>query len=543
VAEAARLAMVTLLRPLAGLGRFTPRAPAAGRRRLVLVQLDGVSRARLEAAMADGYMPFLRSRLARGTHALSSSRSGAPASTPAFQAGLFYGVSPSVPGFNWFDRRTRREVRMDVAEDAAALERRLSRGRPGLLRGGTSYFSIFSGGASAPHFCLSGLAGELDLDWYGRHLNGWDVCASTLAHSVTAARGAVRVAREVADGVVDGLRWSLAVGSARHEPRFFAHRVLIGGVLRELAVQSLLVDMSRGIPAMYVDLIGYDETAHRRGPDARDALRHLASADAALAAVFAAADAVPELGYDVYVLSDHGHVATRPFEALAGASLPEYVALAERGDPLPRGPRPGSALDLLRARASANVVDGIAVAEAGDLAHVYFLRERDAPLPLEAVRARHWRVLAALSASPAVGVMGARGGRRGFALLRGDVLDLADPRDVARLPHPAPALLATYLSDLLAVEDSGDLVVLGWRGEGRDVVAYAWEFGSHGGVAPEEIQCFVVHPRACAFRFEEVVRPSELFGFFERAYRGRAEAPPREAPAAAGAGADAPPPA
>ena len=117
------------------------------------------------------------------------------------------------------------------------------------------------------------------------------------------------------------------------------------------------------------------------------------------------------------------------------------------------------------------------------------------------------------------------------------------PRDVARLPHPSAALLATYLSDLLAVEDSGDLVVLGWRGEGRDVVAYAWEFGSHGGVAPEEIQCFVVHPRSCAFRFEDVVRPSELFAFFERTYRGRAEAPPREAPAAAGVGADAPPPA
>jgi hypothetical protein len=518
--------MRTLLRPLADLGRFSVGAPSAGRR-LVLVQLDGVSRTRLERAIADGYMPFLASRLASGGHVLTSTRSGAPASTPSFQAGLFYGVSPAVPGFVWFDRERRRPVRMDRAEDAALVEDRLARASPGLLRGGTSYFSIFSGGASAPHFCLSGLAGELDLDWYGQHMNGWDALASTLAHSVTAARGAVRVTREVAAGLVDGLRWSLAVGRVKHEPRFLAHRVLIGGILRELAVQGVLVDMSRGIPAVYVDFMGYDETAHRRGPDARGALRHLASADAALAAVFAAADAVPELRYDVYVLSDHGHVATRPFEALAGAPLPEYVAIAERGEPLPRGPRASPNRGLLGGRTlGSGIADGMATAEAGDLAHVYFIRD-GGPLPLEGIRARHWRVLAALSATPAVGIMGARGGRRGFALVRGDVVDLADPREVARLPHPDPALVATYLSDLLSLRESGDLVLLGWRGEGREIVAYAWEFGSHGGVAPEEIECFVAHPRDCAFRFADAVRPAELFRFFEGTYRAPQEAPPR----------------
>ncbi|HEY6098105.1 MAG TPA: hypothetical protein VIW03_01655, partial [Anaeromyxobacter sp.] len=256
LAESARLAMRGLLRPLADLGRFSPLrlAPA---RRLVLVRLDGVSLTRLEHAMAEGYMPFLASRLSRGRHVLASMRSGAPASTPAFQAGLFYGVSPAVPGYVWFDRSTGREVRMDRAEDAAALEARLARRRPGLLRGGTSYFSILSGG----------------------------------------------------------------------------------------------------------------------------------------------------------------------------------------------------------------------------------------------------------------------GGRSGYALLRGRVLDLGDPQDVRRPPHPEPALVATYLADLLSLPESGDLVVLGWRGEGREVVAYAWEFGSHGGVAPEELECFVAHPRSCTFRFAEVVRPSELYHFFDRTYR------------------------
>jgi hypothetical protein len=523
VADAVRLAMRGLLRPLAGLGRFACGPPRG--RRLVIVQVDGVSRRRLERAMADGFMPALAARLASGRHVLSSCRSGAPASTPAFQAGLFYGVSPSVPGFVWFDRDTRREVRMDRPDDAAAMERRLARTGRGLLRGGTSYFSIFSGGAALPHFCLSGLAGDIELDWYAEHLGPWDLCASTLAHSVTAARSGLRVAQEVAAGLVDGLRWSIALGRVKHEPRFLAHRVLIGALLRELAVQGILVDLSRGIPVVFVDFLSFDETAHRRGPDADAALRCLASIDAALAVIFSAADAVPELGYEVHVLSDHGHVPTLPFESLAGATLPEYVALADRGEPLPRGPRAPPSRGLLGGRTlRGRRVDGVAVAEAGDLAHVYFLDDRG-PLPLDGLRARHWRVLAALSASRAVGLLAVRGGARGLALVRGEVLDLADPSDVARLPHPDAPLLATYLADLLALRECGDIVVQGWRGEGREVVAYAWEFGSHGGVAPEELEAFVAHPAQCAFRFADAIRPSELHAFFERVRAGAGRRP------------------
>jgi hypothetical protein len=540
LADAARLAMRGLLRPLADLGRFGRAARRA--RRLVIVQLDGVSRRRLETAIADGWMPALAARLASGRHVLASSRSGAPASTPAFQAGLFYGVSPSVPGFVWFDREARREVRMDRAEDAAGVEAALARRGPGLLRGGTSYFSIFSGGAALPHFCLSGLAGELELDWYARHLGAWDALASTLAHSVTATRSAVRVAHEVGVGVVDGLRWSIALGRMKHEPRFLAHRILIGAVLRELAVQGILVDLSRGIPVVFVDFLGYDEAAHRRGPDSEAALRCLAAADASLAMIFAAADAVPELGYEVHLLSDHGHVPTVPFESLAGVPLPEYVALADRGEPLPRGPPARPSRGLLGGRAlGAGRLGGVAVAEAGDLAHVYFLDD-PGPLPLDALRARHWRVLAALSASRAVGLLGVRGGARGLALVRGDVLDLADPAEVARLPHPEPGVLAAYLSDLLALRESGDIVVQGWRGEGREIVAYAWEFGSHGGVAPEELECFVAHPAACAVPFAGALRPRELNAWFERLRGGDAEEDLAAVGTDGGRGAPAPAP-
>ena len=551
-----------VLRPLSERGQIHP-PPLENDRRLLLVQLDGVSRRRLEWALREGHMPFLARRLDRGESAVSSARSGAPASTPAFQAGLLYGVSPSVPGFVWYDRRRAREIRMDRATDAAAIEAQLSNGRDPLLRGGTSYFSIFSGGAALPHFCLSGLAGDYPLDALTRSFSAWDAAVSGVVHSVTAARTAGRAAYELTAGLWRGAAWSLSLGRLKHEPRFLLHRLLVGAFMRELAVEGIIIDVARGVPVVYCDFLGYDEFAHRRGPDAPEAISNLRSLDLALAAIYAAAEAVPELRYDVFVFSDHGHVATMPFESFTGLSLPEYLALADGGVAVPLLLDGGEAVRLaqtrsvraLLARSPARVrdpvgrgldwleqglighalgfarTDRVVTAEAGDLAHVYFTDER-APIDLEAVRVRHPGVLAALRESRAVGMVAVRHGERGAALVGGDELDLGRPEDVARLPHPDPPLLAAYLADLVSLPGSGDLVVLGWRGEGKVPVAYAWEFGSHGGVAPEEIETFFVHPPACGLRFTEGLRPDALYRAFHDAYRTPPRPPrPRRAPA------------
>jgi hypothetical protein len=550
-ARVAGEAVRRVLRPVARRGNVRP-GPLEGGRRLLILQLDGVSRSRLEWAFSNGHMPQLARRLARGGHRLSSSRSGAPASTPAFQAGLFYGVSPSVPGYNWYDRATGREVRMDSGPDACRVESRLAQRNRGLLEGGTSYFSIFGGGSAPRTFCLTGLV-DFTLRPLCAGFNFWDHAASWMVHGVTAVSLAARLAWELGVGVVEGAARAASLGRLKHEPRFLLHRLLVAALMRELAVQGILVDMARGIPVVYADFVAYDEFAHRRGPDAPSAVAHLRSIDRAIAAIFASAEALPEMKYDVYVLSDHGNVATVPFESCTGLSLPEYLALADHGVPVPHELENAEALRLAQTRGLRNVVhriralprgarrfaarlldrmedrlighplgfargDRVVTAEAGDLAHVYF-RGTDRPQTLDAIRRDHPGVLSALRESRAAGLVAVRGGERGFVLFRGDELDLANPEDVARIPHPEPQLLAEYLADLLAIDESGDLVVEGWRGPEEKPVAYAWEFGSHGGIAPEETESFVIHPREVTFRFDDVKRPSELYGFFVERYR------------------------
>src|SRR5262249_36462850 len=60
-------------------------APVSDRRRFVIVQIDGLSRAGLEQALARGYMPRLRRLLSGGRYRMTPMAAGMPTSTPTFQ--------------------------------------------------------------------------------------------------------------------------------------------------------------------------------------------------------------------------------------------------------------------------------------------------------------------------------------------------------------------------------------------------------------------------------------------------------------------------
>ena len=108
-------------------------APARSRRRLLIVQIDGLSRAVLELGLAQGWVPFL-SRLIHGrgyrVHPMSV---GMPTSTPAFQMAAMYGVRPDIPGFHYYDKRRRTDVYFPRGGDAARVETAQAAGRRGII--------------------------------------------------------------------------------------------------------------------------------------------------------------------------------------------------------------------------------------------------------------------------------------------------------------------------------------------------------------------------------------------------------------------------
>jgi hypothetical protein len=559
-----------LLRPVAGRGRKA-RAPLPSGRRILLLHLDGVGRALLEHAMERGSAPTLRALLERGPYRLSPCRAGAPTSTPAFQAGLLYGAVPDIPAYTWFDKRRGREVRMDRSQDARLLEQELERVGNPLLCGGSVYCSIFSGGALSRRWALSGWKEDLCAEDFGMEdlsrapllPQARDLAAATMVHAATAGRIAGALGLDIAAGLVETARWVRHVGSVQHEPQFLFHRVLTECLFAEFAANSCVIDIARGTPIVYACFIGYDEYAHRRGPYSRTALLKLWELDRMLGRILAAAQALPELGYEIYLFSDHGQVATRPAELVLGESIGEHLladgrtagsetvafggagggeaaAIAAQARWLRRFsgalPAPFDKAALAWARHLARALDAaqpyradgpLLVVPAGDIAHVYSTRVPE-PLREPGIRARHPGLLERCAKSPAVGFTLVRG-EKGPLALRGDRrLELDRPPDALAMAHEVGhPLAAVYARDLLRMPSAGDLILLGIAAPCGATVAYPFEFGSHGGLAPEQLDTFMIHPQELGEgAFASIVRPQDLHRFFlERSGRLSRELP------------------
>lgn len=562
-----------VLRPVAGRGRQA-RAPLPSGRRILLLHLDGVGRRQLDFALQQGYAPTIRGLLERGPYRLSPCRAGAPTSTPAFQAGMLYGVEHDIPGYTWYDKRRRREMRMDRAADARLLECDLrERGTP-LLQDGSVYCSIFSGGAPLRRWALSGWNEELCAQDFGMEElsrgpllpQARDVLTAALVHTATAGRIAGALGMDAASGAVETARWVAHIGSMQHEPQFLIHRVMTECLFAEFAANSCVIDIARGTPIVYACFIGYDEYAHRRGPYSRMALLKLWELDRMLGRIIAAAKALPELNYELYFFSDHGQAETRPAEEVLGESLGEHLlaagadaaagfgpaggettarAAAEAGwyrrlsKVLP-GPLGTAALALARHKARAldaaqpqgvRAEGPLLVVPAGDIAHLYSTEVEEALREPE-VRGRHPGLLERCAHSAAVGFALLRG-EKGPIALRGDRrLELDRPADALELAHAVGhPLAAVYARDLLRMRSAGDVILLGTAAPGGKTVAFPWEFGSHGGLSPDQLDTFVVHPKELGEgAFASVVRPQDLHRFFlERSGRAALRRPEDEA--------------
>jgi hypothetical protein len=117
----------------------------------MVIQLDGLGRDVLTRALRRRIMPFTRRLLRRHGYRLIPTRAGVPASTPAFQARLFYGVGSPLPGFRWMEKASGRVRVMKSYADINSVRERLPEGL-GLMRGGAVYGAFFSGGAERAYF-------------------------------------------------------------------------------------------------------------------------------------------------------------------------------------------------------------------------------------------------------------------------------------------------------------------------------------------------------------------------------------------------------
>jgi hypothetical protein len=512
-------------------------APSPGRRRLLIVQIDGLSRKVLERSLTEGRMPFLRRLLRQHGYRLQPMSVGMPTSTPAFQMAAMYGVRPDIPGFHYHDKVRGADVYFPRAGDAAEVEARQAAGRVGILHEGSAYGCVFTGGAASHLFNFASL----------KQPTGASLLSTMSAFVVLAwvlTKGVALTTRELARATLRFLADPVAEGQ-----RGFKRLLIKVGVsvwMRELFTLAVARDLYRGVPAVYVNYLDYDIFAHAYGPEHPLARRALTRVDRSLRVLNRVLRRVPEYRYDFHVLSDHGQILTTPFYRLNGGRSLEQVifeqvftraSIREVSPYRAGGRRLAAGIKAFRSHRAPGLFqrfvnylerdfpwvlgepreererEGVRIIAAGPNAFIYFV-DTARPLSMAEIDARHPHLLEELS----------RRGDVGFALARsadGPVCGWGGKRFLLTEDEPGPfrerpdrSLVLEGIRDLLAMPSAGDIVIYGNDApEGN--VSFVHEVGAHAGPSPEELHAFIVAP-AGALLPSPITHPIQLYPYFRR---------------------------
>jgi hypothetical protein len=502
--------------------RLTKAQGAASQPGLVLIQIDGLSRRQLLHALAQGHLPFLARLLQERGYELHSLYSGMPSSTPAMTAELLYGVKGAVPSFSFYSRPNRAIFRMFDPRSARQVDQRLRAQGPPLLAGGSAYACIYTGGAAETHFCACTMA----LDDLLRRRYPLRLFIILLLSVYSLMRVGVLLAIEFLLALFDCARGLIAGQDLWKELKFVPSRVGVSILMRELAMIGAKIDVTRGLPVIYLDLVGYDEQAHRRGPRSRFAHWSLKGIDGAIARIWKAAQRSSQRPYDVWVFSDHGSEETISYLQKTGRTLQEAItevfggavqtfvgerdvagtpsrrtrpSMAGRSSIRPRVTRPReSGKPLIEHREPI-------VAAMGPIGHVYIDQKLD-----QRERSRFARSLIERAEIPTVAGVEDRDHvwvwtKEGQFLL---------PDEAALLfpgHHPFFEDVTDDFTALCRHPDAGDFVLWGWDRDGPPC-AFSIESGSHGGPGPEETHAFALLPAAAPIRIgaKGYLRPLDL---------------------------------
>jgi len=501
-------------------------------RGLVMLEFDGLSYQRLQRAVDQGLMPTVRDMLRDGTHVISLVDCGLPSQTSSCQAGIMYGDNHDIPAFRWYDKDRGKMMVSNHFGDAAEMNAWYASGN-GLLRGGSSINNLMAGDAAKTLFTMSVLTNRPE-DMQRRSLSDFYLF---WLNPYLYTRSIVMTVWDIVVELGQGLRQRLRNVQPRinrlHKGYPFL-RGLTNIFLRDLSTYMVIMDVIRGVPAVYTTYVGYDEVAHHAGPDTPDAMNTLRGLDTQLRRIRDVVRRKAPRPYDVFLLSDHGQSVGATFEQRYGYTLTEFIEglveedvtvaevkatdnslgytaalLAEiqgMEENVKMGRIQGAALGRVRQTMQHRlgsdeppaVMDAQVISCAsGNLANVYFDLHAGKVAGHELALA-YPGLLDELVAHPGVGfvisydldgvpwVLGKNGQRN---LATGEVND-ADPL----APYGDPDLRAAQLLYLAQFPHAGDLIVNSTIYPDGQVAAFEGLVGSHGGLGGQQTDAFLFHP-------------------------------------------------
>ncbi|MDX1435915.1 MAG: phage holin family protein [Anaerolineales bacterium] len=500
-------------------------------RGVFMLEIDGLSYHHVKKAIEDGYMPHMKKLMDEHGYQLSRVDCGLPSSTPACQAGILQGNNTNMPAFRWMDKENNRMV--SGGPQMSEIEPLLSNGR-GLLEGGTSIGNMFSGDADKSILTLTKLFEGSDEDkkkrahdMYLLMRNPYFFMRVLVLFFADVIQELWQYRRDVRNDVQPRI-------NRLHKGYPFL-RATTSVFLRDVGAYLTILDIVRGVPAIYTLWAGYDEVAHHTGPWTRDAMLTLTQIDRAIGTILDAAEKHAPRPYEFMLLSDHGQSFGATFEQRYGISITDFVQ-----EQLPQGTQAvstgggddgtigmtammsemqnmndqkvaGSVGTAVVNRANKSVQSNLAqqpgqeeiepanmtLCYSGNLAQVYFdLAPRK--LTLNELNEAYPDMVDTLVRHEGIGfvvafeddmtpIVHGKGGTRN--LHTGEVVD-EDPLT----PYGDPDLRAMQIRRIVDFPNSGDLTLNSPVYPDGTVAAYEELIGSHGGIGGEQTDAFILHP-------------------------------------------------
>jgi endonuclease/exonuclease/phosphatase family metal-dependent hydrolase len=488
---------------------------------LLMIQIDGLARTQFEKAIKRKRLPFLRSLIRHQHYNLHTFYSGLPATTPAVQGEIFYGVRCAVPAFTFLNRPAKRLATMYNPDSVKPVEARLQQQGEPLLQGGSSWSNIYTGGATQAesHMC----AASIGLGDVLRSKSLFGFLGTILVQIPTLLRIFFLFVLEffiAAWDVVEQL--FKRPKNIFKEIRFVLNRMFISIGLREFITLGASIDLARGLPVVHVNFLGYDEQAHRRGPGSAFAHWSLRGIDEAVRKLYFAARHSHRRDYQVWIYSDHGQETARAYSEIfpggieqairaclehfaisAGVQVsacaedklnPELQRSSARRYHVSRAYWAGGRIAQRRYKERSlweqltkEEEESFSVTAMGPVGHVYFFQEFNLE---QKTKMAEWLVHHAKV--PGV-LLRIAPGEMKWIRANGS-FDL--PGNGAKLFPHNDSLKSEIVSDLVCLcenEFAGDLILLGWSPD-HAAITFEEERGAHGGPGLEETRGFALLP-------------------------------------------------
>jgi hypothetical protein len=528
-------------------------------RRFVIIQIDGLAHRRLKMALDQGRMPFVRRLLQRGLVKETPIFTSLPTSTAAFHSGLFYGRIPDIPAWKYYSKRHRQLIHFPDPGAASVIEAKESADSVGILKDGTSYGAVFSGGAETAVASFSSIyRPRFGFNWK----TFWFFIPSLIALWVFLKILLLSI-YELIYGLTRNLIDFIRRDESRQSLRTVFYNVFFHVVWRELLTLGVSIDIYRGVPRIFVNYLSYDVYAHKHGPSSQIAMRSLKAVDISIRQIYRFARRMSEYNYDIYIISDHGMAEAKAFDQVSGVRLDELLfgVLATAGEQNIEKQTPPSVelidtdggilrkmIILARLRAAASflpeylekpfekyltkrenkllensrlsrdtskLINEIKIVPAGPNVLVYFMHKEE-KVYIEEIEERYPGAVARLSTHPGVGVILGRDRRgplfywqgRQYRVDQNTVTPNCPFRNLTYRP-----LLMRAIAELVDMPSAGDLIIYG-NGNGQGTISYLGERGSHAGFTSDELFAFIIYPKHIDFAFERITRPRDLYQFF-----------------------------